>query len=87
MYSISFLKPAIKDLSKIDKLIAQRLVEHLQWLSSNLETTKIFPLKGELSGLFKLRDGSYRIIYEINRKEKIIIVHFIGHRKDIYKVK
>jgi len=87
LYSISFLKPAIKDLSKIDKLIAQRLVEHLQWLSSNLETTKIFPLKGELSGLFKLRDGSYRIIYEINRKEKIIIVHFIGHRKDIYKVK
>ena len=87
MYSVSFLKPAIKDLSKIDKLTAKRLVDHIQWLSVNLDTTKLFPLKGELSGLFKLRDGSYRIIYEINRKEKTIIVHFVGHRKDVYKQK
>ena len=87
MYSVSFLKPAIKDLSKIDKLTAKRLVDHIQWLSVNLDTTKLFPLKGELSGLFKLRDGSYRIIYEINRKEKTIIVHFVGHRTDIYKQK
>jgi mRNA interferase RelE/StbE len=87
LYSVSFLKPAIKDLSKIDKLTAKRLVDHIQWLSVNLETTKLFPLKGDLSGLFKLRDGSYRIIYEINRKEKSIIVHFVGHRKDIYKQK
>ena len=87
MYSISFLKSAIKDLSKIDKLTAKRLVDHIQWLSANIESTKIFPLKGELSGLFKLRDGSYRIIYEINRKERVIIIHFVGHRKDIYKLK
>ena len=87
MYSVSFLKPAIKDLSKIDKLTAKRLVDHIQWLSVNLDTTKLFPLKGELSGLFKLRDGSYRIIYEIDRKEKNIIVHFVGHRKDVYKQK
>ena len=87
MYSVSFLKPAIKDLSKIDKLTAKRLVDHIQWLSVNIDTTKLFPLKGELSGLFKLRDGSYRIIYEIDRKEKNIIVHFVGHRKDVYKQK
>ena len=87
MYSVSFLKPAIKDLSKIDKLTAKRLVDHIQWLSVNLDTTKLFPLKGELSGLFKLRDGSYRIIYEIDRKEKNIIIHFVGHRKDVYKQK
>ena len=87
MYIVSFLNSAIKDLSKIDKLTAKRLVDHIQWLSANLELTKLFPLKGELSGLFKLRDGSYRIIYELNRKDKTIIVHFVGHRKDIYKLK
>ena len=85
MYSLSFLKSAIKDLEKLDKLTAQRIVDRIQWLSENLEITKLFPLKGDLTGLYKLREGSYRIIYEIVRKEKVMIIHFVGHRKDIYK--
>jgi mRNA interferase RelE/StbE len=85
LYSLSFLKSAIKDLEKLDKLTAQRIVDRIQWLSENLEITKLFPLKGDLTGLYKLREGSYRIIYEIVRKEKVMIIHFVGHRKDIYK--
>jgi mRNA interferase RelE/StbE len=85
LYSLSFLKSAIKDLEKLDKLTAQRIVDRIQWLSENLEITKLFPLKGDLTGLYKLREGSYRIIYEIVRKEKAMIIHFVGHRKDIYK--
>jgi mRNA interferase RelE/StbE len=38
-----------------------------------------------LAGLFKSREGDYRIIYEPIRRERLIIVHAIGHRKEIYK--
>ena len=33
------------------------------------------------------RVGSYRVIYEINRKERLLTVHLVGHRRDIYKRK
>jgi len=39
----------------------------------------------ELSGLYKLREGDYRIIYEIIRKENVILVHSIGHRREVYQ--
>ncbi len=84
-YSIRLLKSASKELAKLDKQTAKRIVERLHWLSSNLQSTKVFALKGDLSGLYKLREGSYRIIFEILHHEQTIIVHNIGHRKDIYK--
>jgi len=43
------------------------------------------PLKGRLRGLYKLREGDYRIVYEILRRERVIIVHLIGHRREIYE--
>ncbi|MCL5029116.1 MAG: type II toxin-antitoxin system RelE/ParE family toxin [Bacteroidetes bacterium] len=63
------------------------MVDRIRWLSSNVESTKLYPLKGELQGLYKIREGSYRIIFEILHKERVIIIHSIGHRKDIYKRK
>jgi len=37
------------------------------------------------SMLYKLREGDHRIIYQILRKEKLILIHCIGHRKDVYR--
>lgn len=87
MYSIRILKPAAKELEKLDKTSAQRIVDRIRWLSVNLQSTKLFPLKGELAGLYKIREGSYRIIFEIIRSEQTIIIHSVGHRKGIYKKK
>ncbi len=42
-------------------------------------------LAGNLSGLNKLKVGDYRALYEINHNKKVITVHKIGHRWDIYK--
>ncbi|MCL4510449.1 MAG: type II toxin-antitoxin system RelE/ParE family toxin [Bacteroidetes bacterium] len=85
MYSIRLLKSASKELGKLDRTTAKRIADRLDWLASNLDSTKLFPLKGELSGLYKVREGSYRIIFEILKSENTIIVHAIGHRREIYK--
>ena len=85
MYTVRILKPAIKDLEKLDSSVAGGIADRITWLSENLDSTRLHPLKGELSGLYKLRDGSYRIIFEILRSENTIIVHAIGHRREIYK--
>lgn len=46
---------------------------------------KTISLKDDFSDLYKLRVGNYRVIYELDYDKLEIIVHFIGHRKDIYK--
>jgi len=85
VYTIRILKPASRELQKLDRSIAKRVADRIQWLSENVDSTKLFPLKGELKGLYKVREGSYRIIFEILKSERMIIIHAIGHRRDIYK--
>lgn len=73
------------EIDKLDPTSAKRVIRRLEWLASNLDSTKLYPLKGDLTGLYKLREGSYRIVFEVLRSEKTIIVHVIGHRRQIYK--
>jgi mRNA interferase RelE/StbE len=42
-------------------------------------------LKGEFEGLRRLRVGHYRVIYEWQRNELLILVVRIGHRREVYR--
>jgi len=85
MYAVRMLKSATRDLERLDKATGRRVVKRLNWLSENLENITPEELKGNLSGFYKIRERDYRIIYEILRNEKVIIIHHIGHRRDIYR--
>ena len=87
MYELHYLKSAIKELKKLDKPTAQRLTSRASWLAANIENVHLHPLTGEFSGLYKLREGSYRIIYQILHKENLVVIDSVGHRKDVYKLK
>lgn len=79
------LKNASRQLKKLDPPVAKRIVEQIAWLAQHFDSIKPEPLKGNLSGLFKHREGDYRIIYQPLYKEKVIVIHEIGHRSEIYK--
>jgi mRNA interferase RelE/StbE len=87
LYSVRILKPASRELQKLDPSIAKRIVARIHWLSNNVEGAKLYPLKGGLRGLFKVREVSYRIILEVLRSDRVIVIHSVGHRRDIYKLK
>jgi mRNA-degrading endonuclease RelE of RelBE toxin-antitoxin system len=42
-------------------------------------------LRGEMEGLFSLRIGEVRAVYEFDSRKHAIVVHAIGPRGDIYK--
>lgn len=86
-YSVRILKAATRELARLNKPVARRMVERIRWLAENLEKVRPQPLKGDLAGLYKLREGDYRIIYEIIREENVIIIHTVGHRREIYRRK
>ena len=85
MYEIIILPTALKDLKGLDKAVAQRVSDKLTWFSENIHILKLQSLKSNLSGFFKLRVGDWRVLYEVDHAQKIITVHKVGHRSDIYK--
>ena len=66
---------------------SQTIVRKLRWLAQNLDSINLESLKGGLAGLYKLREGDYRIAYQVLRSENTIVIHLIGHRRDVYKTK
>jgi len=80
MHNIIFDKEAINFLKKQEPIIKERIFV-------KLSQTKKYPFHyfQRLTGRkeYKLRIGNYRIIADID--DKFIAVHFIGHRKNIYK--
>ena len=85
MYRVRLLDAASKNLANLDKPVARRIVERVHWLAENLGDANLEALTGDFEGLFKLRVGDYRIIYELIHEEQLIIIHTIGHRREIYR--
>ena len=85
MYAVRFLDQATQDLSSLDRSISRRAIERHNWLSSNFEQIRPETLGADLSGLNKFRVGDYRIIYQIIEDEHSILIHAIGHRREIFK--
>lgn len=40
---------------------------------------------GDLAGLWSARRGDYRVVYEINDDARIVVVHRVQHRRDVYR--
>ena len=85
MYNIRILEEASRELARLDKPVGRRIVGRINWLSEKLNDIRPEPLRGNLIGLYKLRVGDYRVIYEIIHDEKTIVIHAIGHRREIYR--
>lgn len=83
MYKISLDSSAKKSLRKLDSYSQKKIINKLKKLRENQEMGK--PLIGNLSGLWRLRIGKYRVIYQIKKFELLILVLDIGHRKTIYR--
>lgn len=85
MFKVIWKKRAIKSLKKIDKPIQKEIKKTIQRLSVDPYSSSD-PLKGRLKGAWKFRISDYRIIYEVQHKQLIIMVVAVGHRKDIYDI-
>jgi mRNA interferase RelE/StbE len=85
MYQLRILDSAARELSALDRQVASRVAKRVRWLAENLDAIKPQPLSGELAEFHKLRIGDYRVVYQILSREKMIVVHAIGHRREIYR--
>ena len=81
-YNLSYKKSVFRDLKRIGKSEAKRIMDSLEKeLTVKANTFPI--LKEKFAGLRKFCVGNYRVIYVLQGKE--ILVLRIGHRSDVYK--
>jgi len=86
MHDLRILDAAEDDLTRLDRAVAQRIISRIQWLAEHFDEIKPELLTGTLTGFFKLRAGDYRIIYKVRKDENLIVIHRIGHRREVYKL-
>ena len=87
MYKVHFTSTAVKDLERLNKSIAQRVLSKIRWLAENFNSLSPVSLTGQWAGIYKLRVGDYRILYTFSRDEMNIRVNFVRHRREVYKMK
>lgn len=83
-YRIEISATAEKVLKKIPKKDLTKIVESIQVLAINPFPEGCRKLAGE-ECTYRIRQGNYRIIYEIVGKKLKVLILKIGHRKDIYR--
>ena len=88
MYQVHTLKIIRKDLRKLSKDATVKIINHcLPKLSDNPYLGIL--LSGKFSDYrkysFNYKGTSYRIIYQISKKEKVVLIIAIGSREKFYE--
>jgi mRNA interferase RelE/StbE len=83
-YKLAFRKSVAKDLRAIPKKDAARILRRIDALADNPRGPGCEKLSGQER--YRVRQGVYRILYEIRGELLLITVVKVGHRRDVYKV-
>lgn len=83
-YAVELRPSARKSLANLPRRDQLRIVSALEALSDEPRPMGAKKLVAEES-LWRIRVGSYRVIYKIEDENLIILVLKIGHRKDVYR--
>ncbi len=81
-YNLAFKKSVTKDLRNIPNNDVKRILKCIDSLCENPRADGCIKLSGQER--YRVRQGVYRIIYEIQGLELIILVVKIAHRSEAY---
>ncbi len=82
-YKIVVKKSVTKDLKNIPKKDVQRILSAIQQLADDPRPPQSKKLSGQER--FRIRQGSYRILYTIEDDRLIVCVVKVGNRRDVYR--
>ena len=78
------IRPSVRrDVKNIPKADLIRIMERINLLQDDPRPSGCVKLSG--FEYYRIRQGDYRIVYEIRDAEIIVIVVKIGHRKEVYR--
>lgn len=82
-YELVFRKSAAKELRSVPKGDLQRILKRIEGLTDNPRSAEAERLTGR--DLYRIRQGAYRIVYEIADDRLIVTIVRIPHRRNVYR--
>ena len=82
-YKVIFRKSVALDLRRIPNRDLRKILSAIKSLAEEPRPSGIEKLSGQER--YRVRRGNYRIVYEINDDEIIVVVVKVGYRKDVYR--
>jgi mRNA interferase RelE/StbE len=82
-YKILIKPSAVKELNKIPKTDLSKITEKIKLLSEDPRPSACEKLAAQ--NAYRIRQGSYRIIYTIEDDKLVVFVIKIGHRREVYR--
>ena len=87
IYSVEMAPRCEGQLAKIPKDIRELILDRIEVLGFNPKPHGVEPLQGSDKGLYRIRQGDYRIVYCIQDQKLLVLVVRVVHRKEVYKKK
>lgn len=87
MYRVEYTPGFEKDICRLDRSEALRIIEKIEWLAANPGAVR-FPLKHmpeDLKNLHKYRIGAWRVFLWIDHEKRVITLYGVKHRRDAYR--
>jgi len=84
-YRVEISPPAAKDLKRLPPQLCQRLEQGILPLADNPYPDGVRKIQGA-ERAYRIRAGSYRVIYEVYKEQKVIVILRVARRsKNTYK--
>lgn len=83
-YRVELAPAAKRQIRKLSSTNRQRILDALEKLAHNPRPSGVVKLTGE-ENLYRIRVGSYRIIYDIQDQLLTLLVVKVGPRRDVYR--
>ena len=86
-WAIEFLPEAAKDLKKLNRTVAARIISTLEDRIAVLDNPREIgsALTGDHAGYWRWRIGDYRVVSRIEDARITVLVVRIAHRREVYR--
>ena len=79
------LKPSVeKDLRHLPKSVIARVMARLEELKEEPFPRQALKLEGG-EGFYRVPIGDYRVVYAVDTSSKQLTIHYVRHRRDVYR--
>jgi mRNA interferase RelE/StbE len=83
-YRVEIARRAVKAITALPRREQQRIRAAIDILADEPRPPGCIPLSGE-TGVYRVRVGDYRIVYEVLDDRLLVHVVRVGHRRDVYR--
>ena len=83
IYWVEYTPAAARQIRKLNKTIQARLKSKIAMLSENPRPHGSKKLKG-FENSYRIREGDYRVIYEVHDDVLLVLIMRVGPRRNIY---